>query len=145
MPEWIAATGAAMSRQELTERLLSCVASAIHDAGLAWDGDVEPAVEVRRKNDSTISVEAHLVRHVAYWVNAQFKLDFDISLCGAEQGEPTVVNVALHHETHWYTASSSSDDEHTLMALRRRLVRARPLVMVGGVCPHVDRNVNVSY
>lgn len=143
MPEWIAATGAAMSRQELTERLMSCVASAIHDAGLAWNDGAEHPIEVRRKNDSTISVGVSLVRRVPYWVNSQFRLDFDISLCGAEQAEPTVVNVRVQSEQHWYNVST--DDQQLLMTLRGRLVRSRPLVVVGGVCPHVDRNVNLLY
>ena len=144
MPEWITATGATMSRNELTERLMSCVASAIHDAGLSWSSAREKPIDLRRKDDSTVSVDVVLQRRMPYWVNRRLALSFDVSLCRAEQPEATISNVELREVRHWYTATTS-DNERMLLTLQRRLMRARPLVVVGGICPHFDRSMSVSY
>jgi hypothetical protein len=149
LPEWISTTGASVARQEVADRLTSQVASAMHDLGLQWRSADSSSLMVTHADDSTVHASAMLAREVPYWLNTDVALEFDLRLCGNGHPEPMIVNVAAREASHWYAAVSSRDrtmrDAQTLMQLRARLTRARPLVLAGGLCPHVDADANILY
>jgi len=149
LSEWIAATGGAISQPELVQRLESCIATAMHDLGLAWKPGAAQPLHVRRRDDSSVSVRVELVRPVTSWAHADVALDFDLRLCENGRATPSITHVALHDAVPWFalplSRSRAGDDQRMLTALKDRLTHARPIVMAHGICPHVDASANITY
>jgi hypothetical protein len=149
MPEWLASTGAAITRQELVERLTSLVATAVHDLGLSWSARPGGLVIIKRGDERTVHAAALLTRDEGVWPSLAVRLDFDVRLCPAGHADATIANVETHRESRWYAAVYSqarvARDEQMLTLLRDRLVRGRPLVLAGKVCPRVDPAGNILY
>jgi len=153
LAEWIATTGAAVPREELRSRLQSTIASVIHDLALTWrpsEGARGP-IRLTRRGDGVVSVSADLTRRVNYWFDNDAVLDFDLRLCGTDGSrvDPLITNVSLHQTRTWYVQvldrGDSEVEAQILATLRARLSRARPLVIAGGVCPHVDQSANLTF
>ena len=134
LSEWIATGGGAIPRVELVQRLESCVATAIHDLGLAWRAGSSAPIRLQRRNDTTVAATVDLARPVPFWFDRNVTLSFDLGLCNNGQPAAAVTRVAL-----------TPSDERMLNELRDRLQRSRPVVMAGGMCPRVDQNANVAY
>jgi hypothetical protein len=146
--EWVASTGAAISRRELVERLESSIGTAIHDAGLRWDAEPSAPISVSRRDATTIAVEAALVRPIPRWLNEHVELGFDLSLCSDGRADATVRSVTLRSVRHWYsfaTSASAAEYGHMVDVLRGRLTSSRTIDIVGDVCPQVDVDGNVVY
>jgi len=145
--EWVASTGAAISRRELTQRLESSIATAIHAAGLRWDGEPVAPVLISRRDASTIAVEAALVRPIPHWVNEHVDLTFDLSICTSGRAEAAVQSVMLRRVRRWYsfTGTTAAEYERILHVLRSRLTTSRPIVIAGDVCPQPDMDGNLVY
>jgi len=149
LSEWLAATGGSISQAELVKRLQSCVATAMREMGLAWKSGARQPLRLRRRTDSSLSVSVDLVRPVAYWMDADVALDFDVMLCQTGRASPSIMNVVLHDSPRWYTVvlgqPSKVDDQRMLTLLTTRLTHTRPVVMPDGSCPHVGPHGDVTY
>ena len=149
LPEWIATTGAAVSRDEVSDRLTSTVATAMHDLGLSWKAPPDGLLLVQREDDNAVHARVVLERDGMAFFSSAVGLEFDLRVCPNGRSEPVVTNVAAHQLVPWYaavfSASRAQRDEQTLNVLRSRLLGARPIVLAGGICARVDGGANISY
>lgn len=149
LPEWVATTGAAISRDEVADRLTSGVASAMHGLGFRWAALPAGAMIIRRKDDGTLHASTGLTRPATFLVSTPVALDFDLRVCAAGRAEPRIVNVAVSAERRWYAVAYSRDrqasDERMLNLLAARLENSRPLMLPGELCPRIDARGNIGY
>jgi hypothetical protein len=149
LPEWIARTGGAIPQAEIVERLQGCIATAMHDLGLAWKPGTAEPVHLRRRDDNTVSGTVDLVRPIAYWADADVVVDFELTVCKDGHPVPAITRVSLRQVPTWYEAAfhrdRTAENQRMLTVLSERLTHARPLVLPDGICPHVDPSANLTY